>query len=100
VPDGAATAEFYVDYPWLAGGEVAVDVTRMQYRVRALVAKGVDGTGRIPGLSAVIRMVGRAAGAQDYLSSLRTGIAAAEDLTEGPMGSLLERVSSAEDKKV
>jgi hypothetical protein len=100
VPDGAATAEFYVDHPCSAGGKVSLDVTRMHYRVRALVAGGVDEMGRIPGLSAAVRIVGRAAGAQNYLSSLRTGVAAAEDLTESLMGALRERDLSAEDEEV
>lgn len=92
-PDGAATAELYVDYPRLSVEMGSFAMTRLPQRVRALVAQGVDEGGRVAGLNPAIRLVGRAAGARNYVSSLRMGVAVADALA----GGLLANSSAAEE---
>jgi hypothetical protein len=77
VPDGVATAEYYVSPMQTGGGE---GLTRMGHRVRALVAAGVDEMGRVPGVTSRLRVVGRSAGSQTYLESLRSGVLAADSV--------------------
>ena len=92
-PDGSATAEYYVQLrnatlkPGKTGPDAllgALDwsggITRLGHRVHALVAVGIDPTGRVPEGMEQIRIVGRSAGAESYLGSLRSGVRAADSL--------------------
>jgi hypothetical protein len=92
-PDGAATAEYYVEPRELEcapdglphglfgeGSEPGGGMTRLGHRVRALIPVGVDPEGRLPAGVDRIRVAGRAAGAGNYLESLRSGVRVAESL--------------------
>ncbi len=92
-PDGAATAEYYLDPQ---GAYVLADLsvlgvarhglyqaqgaTRQGHLVHAFVATGVDGSGRLPVGTDRIRIAGRACGATSYLESLRSGVKVADSL--------------------
>jgi hypothetical protein len=85
IPDGAATAEYYTSLleepsALVVGATGDEGLTRMGHRVYGLVTMSIDGEGRSSVLSDRIRIVGQAAGAKDYLGSLRSGLLAAEGL--------------------
>jgi hypothetical protein len=81
-PDGAATAEYYVELQ----GAVTEGITRLGHVVRALVAVGVDAEGRLPGGPGCIRVAGRSAGAKSYLESLTSGVRVADSLVRSLRG--------------
>jgi hypothetical protein len=91
-PDGAATSEVYV----AAGSSFAEQVTtvpreegvpiasRMPLTAKGMVVRGLSGTGRMrcDGELAPIWIVGRAAGAEDYVDSLASGVQTARDIQQ------------------
>jgi hypothetical protein len=88
-PDGAATAEMYASPtgPFAeesaATGEDAGPIAgRMPLSVRAMTVAGLADAGRmqVGGEPAPVWIVGRAAGAPDYASSLASGVRAASDI--------------------
>ncbi|MCL5735438.1 MAG: FAD-dependent oxidoreductase [Actinobacteria bacterium] len=95
VPDGVATAEYYrdpgpatnaadMDAGFLSERRLDTDpewvVTRLEYRVRGLIVRGMGKDGRSSALSDRIRIAGRAGGAKTYLRSLQSGTEVAESL--------------------
>jgi hypothetical protein len=92
-PDGAATAEYYVESGEVAsvpdgltsgpseeGSEPGEGITRLGHCVRALIPVGSDAEGRLPAGPDRIRVAGRSAGAGSYLESLRSGVRVADSL--------------------
>jgi hypothetical protein len=87
VPDGVSTAEYYVSpteadvstvarLPGIAGD----GLTRLGHRVKALVVAEADVAGRVRGVTSRLRLAGRAAGADTYLASLRSGVLVADSV--------------------
>ena len=103
VADGRATQEYCileksgssVEEKQVDSGIVAIDddelncgsrcenrliVTRMGHKVKGFVAKNVAPDGILQPLPRCVRMAGRAAGAQDYMDSIRSAVAVADSL--------------------
>jgi hypothetical protein len=82
VPDGIETREFYrtprLERDWPAGG--TGPASRLDYRVHAFVMSELDDGGRVPQFGDRVWAIGRTAGAEEYLESLRTGVDCAERL--------------------
>jgi hypothetical protein len=98
-PDGAATAEYYVELQDVAGmpksspsgalsgtQDLSEGITRLGHRVRALVAVGIDTRGRAPEGLEWLRIAGRSAGAESYLESLKSGVRVADSLLQSLRG--------------
>jgi hypothetical protein len=97
-PDGVATAEICLD-PGFADAMVGSPATRLEHVISGRrVRRGEQAVGSRE-LSAasdlsLLRIVGHCAGAEDYLGSLSSGVAAAESLLHQFEGRLLARQES------
>lgn len=88
LPDGAAMGEYYA--LGAASGDLLEDesgATRLGHRVMASVVCPVDPKGRVlvggpVALREGLRVAGRAAGAEGYLESLRSGVEVADSVVE------------------
>jgi Glucose inhibited division protein A len=91
-PDGMATSEVYLalgsaladEMGCAAGGELGLIATRTPLVVEGMTVGELDGSGRIvgAGLATLVWVVGRCAGARDYVDSLASAVRAAEGIAQ------------------